>query len=526
MPVKVQCSQCGKLLAVPDAARGKAVRCPECNTKIAVPLEDQPPAAPTKSSAVRPAGKTGKSVTRKPTPKSAAPAGGDDDFLSSLDLRHAEDRSLRICAKCGKPVGEEDLECPYCGMDSRTGQLTAVARKKLSRKGPDPSEYWKTVWAEPWQFTLENSSLWLRSLLYAFLTYSAIAGCLFMAFFVCERLPPRFFWLAFAYVLLLVFPGWCWHLLMIIIPRTMSKKSDAGTVHFDLFLNIALGIKYVLWNSVTGWFPLSSLLTPISLCHMAMPVTKKGWLSFLLFPAFFRTLGPTLYTWLVFLTINLVPFASWAGAVLTFTFLLVMPAAEGVKKEREALAVVAPAAVNPGTDAAAGPDDVALFKKHIPVTFLSIGVPSILAVVALVSFCFTSVFSMRVLGQYAYFFHNQIELVTEPPEEEFVRMLPHRGGMLIAMVIFAAISPLFGGIIGGIALRMAKMDLEDMKTGRRDPKGRKLTKRAIAISQAVTTFWVLTFVVLILLYTFEVWPFKPREKPVIIEEKPAAKAKR
>ena len=40
MPVKLKCTNCEKVLSVPDAARGKAVKCPECQTRLAVPEDD------------------------------------------------------------------------------------------------------------------------------------------------------------------------------------------------------------------------------------------------------------------------------------------------------------------------------------------------------------------------------------------------------------------------------------------------------------------------------------------------------
>src|SRR5687767_7806720 len=126
MPVKVRCPQCSKDLAAPDAARGKAIRCPDCQTKIAVPAESgaapakpaspAKPVNPAKSAAARPAASSGKSPTRKVVSKQASTeAVHHDDILAGLDLRHAEDQTMRICAKCGKPVSDEDYECPWCG---------------------------------------------------------------------------------------------------------------------------------------------------------------------------------------------------------------------------------------------------------------------------------------------------------------------------------------------------------------------------------------------------------------------------
>ncbi|MFK7882722.1 MAG: hypothetical protein AB8F26_00885 [Phycisphaerales bacterium] len=45
-PVRIRCPNltCRKVLAVPQVARGKTVRCRACSTNIRVPAKDQPAA--------------------------------------------------------------------------------------------------------------------------------------------------------------------------------------------------------------------------------------------------------------------------------------------------------------------------------------------------------------------------------------------------------------------------------------------------------------------------------------------------
>ena len=40
MAVKVRCTGCQKVLNAPDQARGKAIKCPNCDTRITVPAGD------------------------------------------------------------------------------------------------------------------------------------------------------------------------------------------------------------------------------------------------------------------------------------------------------------------------------------------------------------------------------------------------------------------------------------------------------------------------------------------------------
>ena len=76
MPVKIRCGSCQKVLNAPDRARGKAIKCPNCEELVRVPSGDgkqprrgKPKAQPKKSSA--------------PDVASA---------IANVDLRHAHDR--------------------------------------------------------------------------------------------------------------------------------------------------------------------------------------------------------------------------------------------------------------------------------------------------------------------------------------------------------------------------------------------------------------------------------------------------
>src|SRR5579872_1747240 len=146
MAVKVRCPTCEKVLSAPDAARGKAVKCPACETKVKIPTGD--------SSAGRSDG--GRTTARRSSTKAPAKkAVGSEstEFLAGLDLSKVAESSEAMCPKCGAEMPEDATECPKCGVDPTTGQLSSSARKRLSRKGPDPALYYKTVWSDAWAFT-------------------------------------------------------------------------------------------------------------------------------------------------------------------------------------------------------------------------------------------------------------------------------------------------------------------------------------------------------------------------------------
>src|SRR5262245_47509811 len=54
MPFQIQCPECGKLLKVPDEARGKKLRCPACKNPFQLPAET-PISKPEPKRAVTPA---------------------------------------------------------------------------------------------------------------------------------------------------------------------------------------------------------------------------------------------------------------------------------------------------------------------------------------------------------------------------------------------------------------------------------------------------------------------------------------
>ncbi|HEY2253730.1 MAG TPA: zinc ribbon domain-containing protein, partial [Planctomycetaceae bacterium] len=273
MAVKVRCPTCEKVLNAPDTARGKAIKCPGCETKVKVPAGEAPAG---QASARKPGGKaSGKAAARK---KVDAP--DSSEFLASLDLEDLADSSEAMCPKCGAALPEDATECPKCGVDPMTGQLTAGAKKRRNMKGPDPALFYKAAWTDSWAFTKENKKVAFRTAMY-FLVYGAICGgCVYMVTSFCETLPPQVFWGVIAGACFLALPGWVWCLTIETIRVSAAKKSNIKGLHFDIFQNIALGVKTILWTVVFCWFPLAVFMQPLAMIHMAMPITIKGWMNF------------------------------------------------------------------------------------------------------------------------------------------------------------------------------------------------------------------------------------------------------
>jgi ribosomal protein L40E len=384
MPVKVRCPTCEKVLNAPETARGKAVKCPGCETKVKVPAANG-------DSGERAAATTRRRDTKTPARKSAD--SDSSDFLAKLDLDTVADSGHAICPKCGASIPDEATECPKCGVDPETGRLSARAKKRLSRKGPDPALYYKHVWTDSWAFLKENFSVAIRTAVYLFVAMLVYFGCLFMVVW-CETWPPRVFWLGLAFADLLAVVGWPWHLVIETVRTTVARKSSIRGINFDAFLCIAFGIKFVAWSIAFCWLPFAFLMYPLAMIHMAMPVTRRAWLNFAMAATFFKNVGPTLYYWVISLATTL--------AVLTlqglgyFCLALIFSAAYA-----EAIATRKP------------PNNL--------MGWLLDGIALTFTAAVCIGYGAIEVFKARAIGLMAYYFKDTLDLVVIVAEPEYKR---------------------------------------------------------------------------------------------------------
>lgn len=373
MPVKVRCPSCDKQLNAPDAARGKAVKCPGCQTRISVPAGEDDPFE-------RAVGRAGAKKKKK--------AGQDTiDFLVNTDLSRAVDSSANLCPKCGADIPDDAAECPACGVDPATGQLSEAARRRKLRPGSDPDEFYSVAWKNSWKFTKDNSRVALRLIGYITTFALIAAGCAFMVSW-CTNGPPRTFWGGFGVVCALVIPGVVWSVTMEIIRATVARKDSVRDINFDFFTNASLGIKTILWAIVfCAWLPPVFLMYPLAMIHMAMPVTKKGWMFPVVLPIFLRHLKPVMFWWLAFLTTNILLIGGWAAVLIA--------AWRPINELQTSLAE----------------------GKGIPLAVgLGVGV-----ILSLVMFSFTLLFNGRFMALLAYYFRNTLSLDVLVPEKTYVR---------------------------------------------------------------------------------------------------------
>lgn len=387
MAVKVRCPTCEKVLSAPDTARGKAVKCPQCETKVKVPGGDTSAGA---------TGAGGRTTVRR-TARTAAKKSADGDsaeFLAGLDLDKIVDSSEAMCPKCGADIPEGATECPKCGVDPSTGQLSASARKRMSRKGPDPALFYGAAWKDSWAFVKENYTVALRTGVYFTVLQGFMVSCWSLAGWL-SGLPPKYFLGAFVAAAYLAIPGWAWWLAIETIRTTAGKKSNIRSIHLDTYRNIALGIKYLLWLIVfPAWLGLTIFMAPVAMVHMAMPVTIKGWFSPLLLPAFFRNFMPAMYCWLIAFVTSLIPAALGGGLSL------IMFACFGMDYIRVMTS---------------GEWPNSLAKWGIYLGGLTI------QILGNFSCGFFLLFNVRVLGLFAYYFQNSLDLTTFITEKTYVR---------------------------------------------------------------------------------------------------------
>jgi DNA-directed RNA polymerase subunit M/transcription elongation factor TFIIS len=427
MPVKVRCPECEHVINAPDRARGKAVKCPECGKAVRVP----------------------EAKAAKAVKKVAAPPPSSSMLIANLDLDRLEDMQTRICPKCGAEVTLEDVECPECHVDLETGTLSAEKKAELSRKGPDPKLYYKEFvrdgiefWKKEKRLTFRLTGSWI-----AFMT--VFVGCLFMTLWAQKPLV-RYFWMFIGAVCLLIPPGLAWNLHTTVIDATMRKKKKLGKYSFDKFLGAALGLKLIFWFFDiaapvhlaalvflvlgTRGMPLgfivagaleaaavlfASLLFPVAMTHMSMPITTRGWLLNKLSKPFFRTLPAVLY-WCFFLYLTLLPPLACVAAGTVFC-----------GKSLNELVV----ASNENSDLYVGlaeiesipknkdiPKELQDFrnKKRIDLNWSTLILPSCLLVAAAGLFGMTAVFSMRTNGLYARYFMDRLDLETMAVEVTYV----------------------------------------------------------------------------------------------------------
>ena len=441
MPVKVRCTSCDKVLTVPDAARGKAVKCPGCQERIAVPDEDSG------SGAMKVPGKAKKKPAAKPTKPVDS-----EDALASFDLRKAEDTNARICFKCGfdmQYLDEEETECPQCGHCPETGGQGKKAQKKAMR-GPDPADFYPGLAKSAWKFVVKNQALAWRTDAYVAVCLLISMFCAFMYLWISAWPPRAFFALCFT-VAFMVIPGWLWLLDIEIIHLTLERKDKFKRFNFDFFLASAMGLMSLAW-SVAIALPLMAVplgigyylvnysgyppwalgvcagigaipalwMLPISMSHMAMPISLPGWMIWKVVPTWTKTIAP-LSVWLMWLFLTTLPLTGAAAVIGGVwgndidTIVTTMESNAKTHRDRRA-AENAPK----GGKNAPPPPDPSTIGTIENVNLMPLIGPAIILLLTSLPIGFIGMFNMRINGQFTYFNKTRLGMIDKRKEYKYV----------------------------------------------------------------------------------------------------------
>jgi uncharacterized RDD family membrane protein YckC/DNA-directed RNA polymerase subunit RPC12/RpoP len=469
MPVKVRCSECAKVFGAPDAARGKAVKCPDCASRVKVPM---------------------KGAKRKK--KRIRPASGDD-MLAGLDLRNAEDDRTKICPKCATTIRDDELEeCPSCGVNIFTGQLSDRQRAKQQNKGPDPDDFSKNVWKKSMAFVKKNKNLVTRTAINwsIFLTLSLASfyvsawsygrevsgmindpenkGVTFSATntfiegdddnkakfrgktynkaltmahprVLAHWSPVVNFWRFFGTIFALGFAGWAIFLATLICKNTMlGEKMDR--IQPDFFGNITMGIRAYVWP----WFVLMPIpiivlgifgavfafsgATKLSQGHQIFIGVTAGCVYLLSIPLLPSAIvhWSQNHTYPAWLLVRMVKsFSKTAGASLMMSgalllFCALLPIGAGV-----GIAVGSKQLQNAWTKILSSVGGaIGLGARDGFADFTFVALPLFVIVVGLILFvlflivAFPSVYMMRAIGLFGLYHRNRLGLVGETTANE------------------------------------------------------------------------------------------------------------
>ncbi len=445
MPVKVRC-ECGAGLTVPDAARGKRVKCKKCGSPVAVPK------GPRRKKAARPKADV-----------------HDDDFFNQLDLGGAEHDEHRICPKCAADVSDEDIECPSCGINLETGVLSAKQKKKRKRGGPDPDLYYKAAWKDSWAFFKKNWKLGVRLGLFWSIFMSLFAGAAFLVGY-CERVPLKVFWGGLATAFYLGSIGSFWQLWTEVVKATVDQKDGLKRFNFDFFACVALGIKAIVWPVALAfplllvWSVVAALLQdpavagfgvlaiylvpvltfPVAMAHLSAKHTWKAYIPYHMLRITFRNFAPVAWWWLIAFCVYIISIVVIAAAAFYYARLTVL-FTNGLFKLIELCGV------------STAEDQRGFLFGLLAAAFAFAMVYVAFALLATLT-CLSAFFMMRPTGLLAYYFARDLEtgdkVVANDPAGFWVRYLAYLIDLTVINVV--------GGVAGGlfIVARLMLLSLE------------------------------------------------------------------
>lgn len=324
MPVKVRC-ECGAGISAPDAARGKTIKCKQCGSPVRVPGRKK---------------KAAKKKRAEPTPFDQH----DEDFFSNIDMGRVEDMNVQVCPKCATEVDEEDIECPGCGINLETGELSKKQKSLRKYKGPNPDDFYKESWGNSFRFLKANMGIAIGLCLFYAISWTLYTGSLFMSLY-CDRKPLIVFWSCLTFVCGAAPIGAIWQLWIETIKATRDEKEVLKRFKFDFFSCVTLGIKAYIWpialnlpvllpalwlvglagalGSQTALIGASALLLfalgavyvipmmcyPVAMSHMASKYAFRAYLPHQMFRVTFQNFGPVAWWFLMVFALQLITLA-------------------------------------------------------------------------------------------------------------------------------------------------------------------------------------------------------------------------
>ncbi|QDT39439.1 hypothetical protein [Stratiformator vulcanicus] len=443
MAIKIRCDECGAALKLPDAARGKAIKCPKCSQRIRVGGQ----AAATASQSGR--GASGGASRKRRRPRSEEPH-DSEEFLAGMDLSRAEDHETRVCAKCGAVVDEEEIECPKCGADPDTGGAGKTQRLRAQRGGYEPEVYYRNAFSDALQFVQKNPFLPVKASL-TYLIFGTIAFCCALMVVWCVATPLKLFWGFFGLVAFLIPPGWSWGMQIIVDQQTIAKKVKLKKPRVDMFQAASNGVILYAWSFVVA-LPIAVLgyglglimfmfgetdvaligfctagaaqlaaaffAWPAGLAHMSMPQAFPGWLPLKLYPAILRLFGPHLYC-LGLSALALAPGVGLFAGAAAFSYPSLSQLVADFEHNAEIIRRKRGEASSDDSNSNAAPA-AAGDNEPREISLTPLIIPAAVVVPFAFLFGYGSIFATRLCGYYAKQFKKQLDLQAMEKEVKYV----------------------------------------------------------------------------------------------------------
>ena len=273
--------------------------------------------------------------------------------------------------------------------------------------------------------------------------------------------PPSAFWIFLTVVFQLGFGGWAWTLAITIAKVTLAGEKRIKRFPMDFFGNLTMGFRFYVWPAVLMmpflWIvapiaifsPLAAgivyavllfvplLVLPAAVIHMTQNYQYRSWLIWWMAKDFFKTIGPSLYIFMLNLfMVLLVPL----GAAITVIALSSRVIAFLLQQQATVLGWAKANIADMGT----GNLEFLFYRMPLVFTFFFIVYFIICGLMS-----FPAVFMMRVIGLYGLYFKPDLSLVNEFPDLEPAGFGPRFLAYLIDQIIMTLLA-LVGMFIGSL----------------------------------------------------------------------------